>query len=53
MSRFTTSHQRISYFEQVLLGLQVLGAELDLDTFCTYYELQCQPKKVGDNELIA
>ena len=29
------------------------GVEPDLDTFCTYYELQRQPKKVGDNEVIA
>jgi len=29
------------------------GATPDLDTFCTYYELQCQPKKVGEDELIA
>ena len=24
---------------------ETYGAPLDLDTFCAYYELQCQPKK--------
>jgi len=29
------------------------GAKPDLDTFYTYYELQRQPKKVGDDKLVA
>ena len=28
------------------------GATPNLDTFCAYYELQRQPKKVGEDELI-
>jgi len=28
-----------------LLRLRDIWRSLDLDTFCAYYELQCQPKK--------
>ena len=32
---------------------QSYGAEPHLDTFCTYFELQRQPKKVGAQGLVA
>ena len=32
---------------------QSYGAEPNLDTFCTYFELQRQPKKVGAQGLVA
>jgi hypothetical protein len=35
------------------LSCDSYGATPNLDTFCTYYELQHQLKKVGDDELIA
>jgi hypothetical protein len=32
---------------------QSYGVEPNLDTFCSYFELQCQPKKVGAEGLVA
>ena len=29
------------------------GVEPNVCTFCEYYELQCQPKRVGEGQLVA